>query len=144
VRISLNRRGDYAVRAVLHLARHHGGARRKSRDISGDMAIPESYLPQVLGDLVRAGLVSSVSGPDGGYELARDPADISLLEVIELAEGSLRSGQCVLRGGPCRWADACAVHEPFSAAQDLFEAQLAATSFAALAAADAELDAGRG
>jgi Rrf2 family transcriptional regulator, iron-sulfur cluster assembly transcription factor len=141
VRISLHRRGDYAVRAVLDLARHHGGPRRKGRDISTAMAIPPNFLPQVLGDLVRAGLVSSASGPDGGYALLREPEDISLLEVVELAEGPLRSGQCVLRGGPCRWEDACAVHEPFSAAQDAFEGQLAATSFAALAAADAELDA---
>jgi Rrf2 family protein len=139
VKISLQRRGDYAVRALLHLVRRPG-RRCKGRDIAADMAIPHKYLPQVLGDLVRAGLVSSVPGPDGGYTLARDAEAITLLEVIELAEGPLRSGQCVLRGGPCRWEDACAVHGPFSAAQDRFEAELAGTTFADLAVLDARLE----
>jgi Rrf2 family transcriptional regulator, iron-sulfur cluster assembly transcription factor len=139
VKISLQRRGDYAVRAMLHLARHHGGARRKSRDIAADMSIPEKYLPQVLATLVRGGLVESVPGPDGGYVLARDPGAITLLQVLELVEGPLRTRECVLRGGPCRWEDACAVHAPFAAAQDHFVAELAATTFAQLALADTEL-----
>jgi Rrf2 family protein len=143
VKISLQRRGDYAVRAMLHLSRHHDGTRRKSRDIAADMAIPEKYLPQVLATLVRGGLVASVPGPDGGYVLARDPAAISLLEVLELVEGPLRTQECVLRGGPCRWEDACAVHAPFVMAQDRFEAELAATTFAQLARADEELESSR-
>lgn len=46
--------GDYAVRAALYLARHYGHGRRKTREIAADMDIPEKYLPQVLGELVRA------------------------------------------------------------------------------------------
>jgi Rrf2 family transcriptional regulator, iron-sulfur cluster assembly transcription factor len=140
VNISLHRRGDYAVRAMLHLARHHGGGRRKSRDIAADMMIPEKYLPQVLAVLARGGLVEAMPGPDGGYVLTRDPADINLLEVLELVEGPLRTRQCILRGGPCRWEEACAVHAPFATAQDQFEAELAGTTFAELARADKELE----
>jgi Rrf2 family protein len=140
MKIALQRKGDYAVRAVLDLARNHGQTRRKAREIAADMDIPGKYLPQVLAVLAHAGIVASVSGPDGGYELARHPRDVSLLEVVEAVEGEVRSSECILRGGPCRWETACAVHAAWSSAQDRFKAQLEATSFAELALVDAQLE----
>lgn len=141
MQVTLGSRGDYSVRAVLFLARAHGDGRRKSREIAADMQIPEKFLPQVLGTLVKAGLVESVAGPDGGYSLTRPPAEISLLEVVEAAEGPVRNDKCLLRGGPCRWEEACSIHEAWSRAQEKLILELAATSFAELAAADAAMEA---
>jgi Rrf2 family transcriptional regulator, iron-sulfur cluster assembly transcription factor len=142
VKIALSRRGDYAVRAVLHLAKLRAGARSKARAIAQDMAIPEKYVPQVLTGLVRGGIVESVSGPDGGYSLTRAPERITLREVVELTEGPIQATECILRGGPCRWDDACAVHAVWSAATQAFERQLDDTTFAALAQVDRALDEG--
>lgn len=143
MRLELGRRADYAVRATVDLARHHGdGARRKGRAIAEEMQIPSTYVPQILAELVRAGLVDSVAGPGGGYVLARAPAEISLLEVITAVEGRLGSEQCVLRGGPCRWDDACAVHVPWWRAQQALRDELARTSFQDVADIDAGLEAG--
>ena len=87
--ISLGRKGDYAVRAMLVLARSYGAGRRKSRQIAATMDIPERYLPQIMAPLVHAGLVNATAGRDGGYELARPPRELSLLEVVEVgASGS--------------------------------------------------------
>jgi Rrf2 family protein len=138
---SLGRKGDYSVRAVLDLARH-GGARRKAREIAGEMDIPLRYLTQILASLVQHGLLAAVAGPTGGYTLARPPQDISLLEVVEAAEGPITLEQCVLRGGPCSWQDSCPVHIPWARAQAAMATQLAATSFADLARSAAEIDAG--
>jgi Rrf2 family protein len=141
--LSLGRRADYAIRAVLDLARHSGQpARRKSREIGQEMAIPASYLPQILAELVRSGLISSEAGPHGGYALARAPGEISMLDVVNAMEGEPSPAECVLRGGPCRWEGMCAVHLPWSRAQQAMLAQLAATSFAELAAIDASIEAG--
>lgn len=140
MQVTLGSRGDYSVRAILFLARTYGEGRRKSREIAADMQIPEKFLPQVLGTLVKAGLVESVAGPDGGYSLTRSPAAISLLEVVEAAEGPVRNGKCLLRGGPCRWEGACSIHEAWSRAQEKLIVELATTSFAELAAADAAMD----
>lgn len=140
VKMSLGRRGDYAIRAVLHLARHPG-ERRKARQIAEDMAIPGSYIPQILSDLVRLQLVSSVAGPGGGYELGRPAGEISLLEVVEATSGPIGSDECVLRGGPCRWEGRCAIHETWSSAQAAFRTVLADTTFADLARQDASLGA---
>jgi Rrf2 family protein len=141
VELTLGKRADYTVRAVLDLARNHDAdGRRKAARIAEEMAVPASYLPALLAELVRAGVVTSTAGPAGGYRLAREPGEVSLLEVVEVADGPIASRVCVLRGGPCRWEDACAVHEPWARAQEALRASLAATSFAELAAIDRILD----
>ena len=89
MQVTLGRKGDYTVRAVLHLARHYGKGRRKSREIAAEMDIPERYLPQILANLVRHNVLVAVAGPDGGYALARDPGVLSLFEIVEVA-GQLR------------------------------------------------------
>jgi Rrf2 family protein len=140
VRVRLGRKGDYAIRAVLHLARHQGQGRRKARQISEDMGIPENYLPQILAQLVAAGLVTSLAGRDGGYALARPASEITLLDVIEVVEGPVEVAECVINGGPCRWENQCSVHRFWSAAQDAFREQLRETTFDAIAHVDAELE----
>jgi Rrf2 family transcriptional regulator, iron-sulfur cluster assembly transcription factor len=140
--LSLGRRADYAIRAALDLARHGADERRKAREIGEEMSIPASYLPQILAQLVHAELVVSVAGPHGGYALARHRAEISLLDIVHATEGAVASTQCVLRGGPCRWEGMCAVHEPWSRAQQALLAELAATSLEDVALIDAQLEAG--
>ena len=103
------------------------------------MEIPATYLPQILGDLVRAGFVTSVAGPEGGYELSREPGKLSLLEVV-VAVDEPSPDECILSGGPCHWASACAVHEPWVRAKEALLSELAATSFESLAADDARLE----
>ena len=138
---SLGRKGDYSVRAVLDLARNNGG-RRKAREIAEDMDIPHDYLTQILANLVQQGLLTAVAGPSGGYVLARPADDITLLEVVEAAEGPIGLEQCVLRGGPCSWEDSCPAHIPWARAQNAMAEELAATSFADLVGIDHELAAG--
>jgi Rrf2 family protein len=139
--MSLGKRADYAVRAVLDMAKHwESGSRRKSRHIAAEMGIPAKYLPQVLAALVRAGLVESETGPEGGYRLASDPDGMTLLEVIEAVEGPLESSECVLRGGPCHWDSQCAIHESWTGAQEAMRHQLRQTTFGRLASVDAQLE----
>lgn len=106
------------------------GTLRSTPAIAGDMAIPVRFLPQVMGDLARAGLVESQPGRRGGYRLARRPRDISLLAIIEAVEGDSRRRTCVLRGGPCRRDGVCDVHEVFFGAQDALLSRLEAASLA--------------
>lgn len=138
--IDLGRRGDYAIRAALMLARRHGEGRVKSREIADAMDIPAPYVPHVLGALVRAGLVHSTAGPRGGYELALPPEEVSVLALVEAAEGNIRARICPLRGGPCYWEDACALHDDWAAAQDAFLDRLAATDLRSLSDRDATLE----
>jgi Rrf2 family protein len=106
------------------------------------MDIPERYLGQILAELVRAELLIAVAGPDGGYSLNRPPEAISLLEVVEAAEGAIGLDECVLNGGPCDWVEVCPIHAAWSTAQTAFTEGLATTSFAEFAAIDAAIQAG--
>lgn len=132
--IDLGRKRDYALRAMVSLARAHGDGLRKAREIASDTAVPVNYLPQVLADLARAGLVTSVAGPRGGYTTARPPAEISVLEVVEAVGGPLRTAQCPLRGGPCTPQDSCALHDVWGGAQQAMATHLAEASLAGVIA----------
>jgi Rrf2 family protein len=127
MKLELTRRGDYAVRAMLTLARP-GAGQLTSAALVDATAIPASFLPQVMGDLVRAGLVENRRGRSGGYRIARDPGSISLLAIVQAVEGDGRRRTCVLRGGPCRRDGACDVHDAFYRAQEAVFGTLAETT----------------
>lgn len=137
--LTLGMRADYTVRAVLDLASYHGEGWRKAEDIAKERAIPRSFLAHLLADLVHAGLVTSHAGRHGGYQLTRPPTEIDLLTVVEVAEGAVASGHCILRGDPCPGDDHCAIHDPWVRAQAALRDALRATSFADVAAVDALL-----
>jgi Rrf2 family protein len=130
--MELTKRGDYAVRAMLALARAPEGRLLSVRRIAEEMSIPVRFLPQVMGDLATAGLVAATTGRAGGYRLARPATEVTLLDVVEAAEGDGRRRTCVLRGGPCGLDGHCDVHDIFFAAQDAMLATLAAARLADL------------
>lgn len=89
MRLQLTKRTDYAIRACLHLA-VEDHCPISGRRIAEQMAIPDQFLPQVMADLGRAGIVAATSGKNGGYCLRRDPAALSLLDVVDAVEGTER------------------------------------------------------
>ena len=103
------------------------------------MNIPAGYLSQILAQLVRAEILVATAGPSGGYDLARPPAQISLLDVVEAVEGPVELARCVVRGIPCSSDGICAVHDAWSAAQEAMAARLDATTFEELVEREREL-----
>ncbi|HET9091271.1 MAG TPA: Rrf2 family transcriptional regulator [Acidimicrobiales bacterium] len=141
--MTLSKRGDYVMRAAISLARAFDqGGSRKIREVVEDTEVPRTFASQILADLVRADLAVSKAGRDGGYRLRRHPRDITVLEVVEAAEGPLRAERCALGEGPCRWEEVCPLHETWSAATTALRELLAETSLAAVAARDEAIEAG--
>jgi Rrf2 family protein len=132
VRLELTKRADYAIRAVVALAAAAPGMRLSVRHIAAAQAIPVRFLPQVMSDLVTAGLVEATTGRSGGYRLARSAGQISILDVVEAVEGDSRRQTCVLRGGPCQLNGTCAVHDVFAATQAGMFRELGGASIASL------------
>ena len=83
----LSARVDYALRAVCELAA--ANAPRTVEQLSAAQHIPNKYLESILGELRRDGLLRSQRGPEGGYRLARSPAQISIADVIRALDGEL-------------------------------------------------------
>ena len=142
MQVVLGRKGDYSVRAMLHVARYAGAGRQKARVVAATMEIPNGYATQILANLVAQGLLNATAGPDGGYELARSADDITLLEIVEAAEGPIRLETCVLEGGSCDWREVCPVHEAWSRAQNGMIEELAKTSLGDLERIDRAISQG--
>ena len=78
---------DYALRAMAELAA--ASAPRTVEQLAAAQRIPSKYLENILGELRRGGLLRSQRGPEGGYRLARSPAQISIADVIRALDGEL-------------------------------------------------------
>jgi Rrf2 family protein len=136
MRLELTHRGDYAIRAMIALSQNHR-ERLSVRRIAEQMHIPVAFLPQVMRDLVAAGLVESAAGRSGGYRLARPAARIAVLEIVESIEGDSRRTTCVLSGGPCGRDGHCDAHDVFFAAQSAMLDRLGQATLADLVRGDA-------
>ena len=84
---------DYATRIAYCLAKAPG--RMDAKSISEETGVTLRFSLKILRKLVASGIVKSFKGTQGGYELARDPKDISLCEIIETVEGPLLINQCI-------------------------------------------------
>ena len=82
---------NYAIRALVELAGQPDSQRLLARVIARRRSIPHRFLQKVLRELERRGIVWAIRGPGGGYELAKAPKDITLLEIIEAVDGPVRS-----------------------------------------------------
>jgi Rrf2 family iron-sulfur cluster assembly transcriptional regulator len=90
--VRVSTRGDYASRALLSLALHDSGEPTSVRDIAERTGLPQPYLEQILLTLKGAGLVRSKRGVGGGYVLARDPAAVTLAEILTAVDGPIQAG----------------------------------------------------
>lgn len=130
MRLEITRRTDLATRALLHLAT--SGERTKSSALAESVGTTPGFLSQAMTPLVAAGWVRSDPGPTGGYTVLVDPADVSVLQVIEAVEGATDTGRCVLADRPCNESTTCALHRPWGTARTHLLDELAATPLATL------------
>jgi Rrf2 family protein len=92
----ISAKADYAVRAAVELAAAPNEKPIKAETIATKQGIPLNFLENILGELRHAGIVRSQRGFEGGFRLARAPADITIADIIRAVEGPLAS----VRGGP--------------------------------------------
>jgi Rrf2 family protein len=88
--MKLTRASTYALQAVVAMAAQPDGQVVASHSAAEAHGLPDRFLLKVLLPLVRADILYSRKGPGGGYRLARPPAEITLLEIIEAVDGPLR------------------------------------------------------
>lgn len=128
----LTRAGEYAVRCMLYLCREGRGVLTNRQEIADSADIPPHFLAKIAQQLAKAGLIEIKQGAHGGFVLARDPADISLLEVVETMIGEIYLNDCIIRPGSCGEQPYCAVHKVWLRARNQLRETLAAVSLAEL------------
>ncbi|MDY7104923.1 MAG: Rrf2 family transcriptional regulator [Actinomycetota bacterium] len=130
MRLEITRRTDLATRALLVLA--DDGGRLKASQLAERVGASAGFLSQAMTPLVAEGWVRSEPGPTGGYVLAVDLSDVTVLDVIEAIEGPTDTAQCVLEDRPCAGGGLCALHHPWSRARSQLLDELGSTSLSGL------------
>jgi Rrf2 family protein len=105
----VTRETDYAVRTVLYLAQERDRVASVT-EVAKAMCIPKSYLAKILQRLVRSHILLSQRGVNGGFSLARKPAEISLLDIMESIQGPAGINVCAIESKRCGMSGSCAVH----------------------------------
>ena len=116
----------------MHLARRRPGQRAMIDEVSREESIPKSFLAKIFQSLVKAGLVRSIRGAGGGFALAKNPADIPVLEIIEAVEGRIIFQRCKMTRPDCEHVGGCALCGLFERAQDGVKDVLTRTTLADL------------
>lgn len=121
--MKLSTRGKYGLYAMYYLAEHEGEGPQTLQSIA-EMGVPKQYLEQLLGNLRRAGLVSTVRGALGGYQIARPPSEVTLLDIVDAMEGPVELSKCTSAEHECDRACHCPVRWVWQQATDSINAEL--------------------
>lgn len=101
---------EYALRAVVALAREDGVGHTRATDLAAAVDVPRNYLSKVLHELTRAGILRSTRGKHGGFQLAIPPEDLTLLRVVSLFDQMGERSRCLLGRPECSDVDPCPAH----------------------------------
>lgn len=93
--MKISTRGRYALRLMMDIAMNDVGQPVRIKDISERQNISNKYLEQIISILNKAGYVSSIRGPGGGYRLAKKPEEYTVGMILRLTEGSLAPVHCL-------------------------------------------------
>lgn len=113
----ITRATEYAVRTVVFLAQQPQNEIVLKKDICQTQDVTPAFLTKILQPLIKAGIVSSQRGVGGGFLLARDPNDITLLDILQAEEGQLKLNHCLVDTELCHRDAYCSAHEVWFEAQ---------------------------
>jgi len=107
----INRDTDYALRALLYIARNNGNGLCSASDIAQQEDITPAFTRKILQRMAKKGIVGSRRGPKGGFFLRRKPTQISIHEVMETVQGKFKVNLCILNAALCRRSGYCVIRQ---------------------------------
>jgi Rrf2 family protein len=125
---------EYAIKAMIYLATRAQDSRRAGlHDVAEAIDSPEAFTAKILQQLVRKGLLHSVKGPNGGFEIKKGSQDIMLAQIVEAIDGDSLFRGCALGFHACSETHPCPVHHKFKAIRDHLAGMLLTTPLAEVA-----------
>ena len=122
--MKLSTRTRYGTRALLELALRRGDEPVLLKDIARQQQISLPYLEHLIAPLIAGGMIRSTKGPKGGISLARKPADIKLIEITQLLEGSMAPVACIDNPESCKRSEFCATRDVWSQLKEVMDGVL--------------------
>ena len=132
--MSVSRRGDYAIRMMIELARQGSSGPTPTREIGAHEDVPREFARSIATDLVGAGLVRSKRGTGGGLSLGRPTSDITVLDILRATDGGISISTCTVDPEYCDRMGDCRMHQIWKGADRLLEEYLSNVRLDALLA----------
>jgi len=132
--MEITKAADYGLRAMYRLGQSPMNVSSLIGDIANEMNIPAQFLHKVMPRLVKAGLVRSRRGARGGYKLAKQPSEITLLQIVQAIDGPIYINRCLFDHDDCTMEEYCPIRPVFQNAQDAMRKVLDDSSLADLVA----------
>ena len=108
----LSNTSKYAIRAVIYLALYASPEKKKGlKEISAELGIPQPFLGKILQVLSRQQILDSSKGPHGGFTLKKAAIDISLMDIVDIIDGTDSFNQCLIRTSVCSKEAPCSLHD---------------------------------
>ncbi|NUQ20543.1 MAG: Rrf2 family transcriptional regulator [Gemmatimonadaceae bacterium] len=132
--MTISATADYALRAILVLARDGATRPMRADEIAGATGAPRNYMAKTLNALAKAGIVSSARGPAGGFALTVPPTELPLARIVDLFDEQRPHTRCMLGNVPCDPRRPCPAHSTWTRVTAERRAPLATTTVADLLA----------
>ena len=125
----ITRATEYAIRAVLFLSKQPQGQIVYKKDICATQGVTPAFLTKILQPLIKEGIVGSQRGVGGGFYLTRNPAEITLLDIVKAQEGPIYLNHCLVEERACERDLFCPVHGAWGEIREQFLQSLQRYSF---------------
>ena len=109
--MQLSKSSQYAIRILAFMSNHQETQTMNANKLSEELLIPYKFLTKIMNELVKAGLIVSIRGREGGYSFAKPPSEIIIDEILTIFHDSIQDEQCVLGIGFCNGMCKCALHD---------------------------------
>lgn len=116
--VIFSKKCELALQAVLYLSVKGEETIFNASEISGELKVPKEFVSKMLQTLTESGIVGSKKGKNGGFYLAKRPADIKLIDIVEAIDGNDVFNNCVLGFPGCSMEEPCPVHEKWGKLRD--------------------------
>lgn len=111
--LKLTKKVDYGLLAIAYIAGNHGERVVNTKEIAETYSIPVELLAKILQRLVKVGLITSLSGPKGGYTLSLNPSKITVAQIINALEGDINILGCIEEDNhKCYQFERCNIRTP--------------------------------
>jgi Rrf2 family protein len=124
---------EYALRALVSLARMPKDTAVLGRDLAEQAGIPANYLSKILLTLRNAGILTTARGTGGGYRLRKSAEEIRLIHIVELFDGARARPACLLGGKECSDEEPCSAHAAWRDVRAAYVNFLESTTLASIA-----------
>ena len=136
--MQITRQADYALRAMIYLAKLDPTQRAATSQIAEAQRIPPSFLAKIISQLSIAGLIHTSRGARGGVSMARSPEQVSVLEVVEAIDGPISLNDCTGDPSTCPFGEDCPLRSLWCETQSELIDRLRKTKFASFASVSAQ------